>query len=301
MGEQLGLVGATPVLGLLPCRLAVPAVGPLARDSLAASSPGFFTFVAFSIFQNAGMTMGIMPITGIPLPLVSYGGTAALCFFTWIGVVLGVFGPRPAEVGGRGATPPSGGAPPSGSWTSSVTSWSSPTSSRSSPSKRSEAPLRELSFRVGVARAWRSLRAAAVGVPPAAHPRAVVTVLRPSGHWWRPPTDRAPGDLPGRARSHVARGREVMDCRPTDGITIALRQLCRRRSWPTSGCCSLEATWSPGARPSAARHPAAPQAMGVGEGGPVTRASYSPGWLTPMACSAGVVVPPRRRSASRAR
>ena len=35
---------------------------------------GLFAFVAFSVFQNAGMTMGIMPITGIPLPFVSYGG-----------------------------------------------------------------------------------------------------------------------------------------------------------------------------------------------------------------------------------
>jgi rod shape determining protein RodA len=46
--------------------------------------------VAFSVFQNAGMTMGIMPITGIPLPFVSYGGTAVLCFFVAIGLALSV-------------------------------------------------------------------------------------------------------------------------------------------------------------------------------------------------------------------
>ena len=36
------------------------------------------------------MTMGIMPITGIPLPFVSYGGTAVLCFFTCVGLALSV-------------------------------------------------------------------------------------------------------------------------------------------------------------------------------------------------------------------
>jgi rod shape determining protein RodA len=51
---------------------------------------GLFTFFAFSVFQNAGMTMGIMPITGIPLPFVSYGGTAVLVFFAAVGLALSV-------------------------------------------------------------------------------------------------------------------------------------------------------------------------------------------------------------------
>jgi rod shape determining protein RodA len=51
---------------------------------------GLFTFFAFSTFQNVGMTMGIMPITGIPLPFVSYGGTAVICFFTAVGLALSV-------------------------------------------------------------------------------------------------------------------------------------------------------------------------------------------------------------------
>jgi rod shape determining protein RodA len=51
---------------------------------------GLFTFIAFSVFQNAGMTMGIMPITGIPLPFVSYGGTAVLVFFSAVGFALSV-------------------------------------------------------------------------------------------------------------------------------------------------------------------------------------------------------------------
>ena len=51
---------------------------------------GLFAFIAFSVFQNAGMTMGIMPITGIPLPFVSYGGTAVLVFFGAVGLALSV-------------------------------------------------------------------------------------------------------------------------------------------------------------------------------------------------------------------
>ena len=44
----------------------------------------------FQVFQNVGMTMGIMPITGIPLPFVSYGGSSTLTTFAAIGLVLNV-------------------------------------------------------------------------------------------------------------------------------------------------------------------------------------------------------------------
>jgi rod shape determining protein RodA len=43
--------------------------------------------VVFQVFQNVGMTMGIMPITGIPLPLVSYGGSSTVAFLVMIGLV----------------------------------------------------------------------------------------------------------------------------------------------------------------------------------------------------------------------
>ncbi len=92
VGEQLGFVGAVGLLALL---------GVIAWRVLRAAGQsrdvfgrlvctGLFTFVAFSVFQNAGMTMGIMPITGIPLPFVSYGGTAVISFFLAIGLSLSV-------------------------------------------------------------------------------------------------------------------------------------------------------------------------------------------------------------------
>jgi rod shape determining protein RodA len=42
------------------------------------------------VFENVGMTMGIMPITGIPLPFLSYGGSSTLTMFAAIGLVLNV-------------------------------------------------------------------------------------------------------------------------------------------------------------------------------------------------------------------
>ena len=92
VGEQLGFVGA---LGLI-CALAGIA-GRMLRASMLAKdhlgrllAVGIFTFFAFSCFQNVGMIMGLMPVTGIPLPFLSYGGSAAVCFFIAVGVVLSV-------------------------------------------------------------------------------------------------------------------------------------------------------------------------------------------------------------------
>ena len=46
--------------------------------------------VAFQMFQSVGMTMGIMPVTGIPLPFVSYGGSSALTSYVGVGLALSV-------------------------------------------------------------------------------------------------------------------------------------------------------------------------------------------------------------------
>lgn len=51
---------------------------------------GFATMFAFHIFINVGMTMGLVPITGIPLPFVSYGGSSMLTNMVAVGIILGV-------------------------------------------------------------------------------------------------------------------------------------------------------------------------------------------------------------------
>ena len=92
VGEQLGFVGAVGLLALLGVvAWRVLHAAGRSRDIFGRLiCTGLFTFVAFSVFQNAGMTMGIMPITGIPLPFVSYGGTAVICFFLAVGLALSV-------------------------------------------------------------------------------------------------------------------------------------------------------------------------------------------------------------------
>ena len=47
---------------------------------------GIVAWLAFQMFENIGMSLGIMPITGIPLPLVSAGGTSMMA--TWIAIGL---------------------------------------------------------------------------------------------------------------------------------------------------------------------------------------------------------------------
>jgi rod shape determining protein RodA len=51
---------------------------------------GVLSMFVFQVFENVGMTMGIMPITGIPLPFLSYGGSATISAFVAIGLVLNV-------------------------------------------------------------------------------------------------------------------------------------------------------------------------------------------------------------------
>lgn len=92
VGEELGFVGAASVLGLFALvvwrvwRTAVKAADPF--GSLVCI--GVLTMLVFQVFQSVGMTLGIMPITGIPVPFLSYGGSSALTTFVSMGLVLNV-------------------------------------------------------------------------------------------------------------------------------------------------------------------------------------------------------------------
>jgi rod shape determining protein RodA len=100
IGEQMGFIGSVIVillLGFIGYRMFV--IGKNARDTMGRLiCIGVFIFFAFSVFENIGMTMGIMPVTGVPLPLLSYGGSAAVCFFVAGGMVLSVSRRGPARV-----------------------------------------------------------------------------------------------------------------------------------------------------------------------------------------------------------
>ena len=92
VGEELGFVGAGLLLalfGIVVWRSWRTAV--LSNDFFGTLlCVGVVAMLAFQIFENVGMTMGIMPITGIPLPFMSYGGSSALVSFACVGLVANV-------------------------------------------------------------------------------------------------------------------------------------------------------------------------------------------------------------------
>ena len=92
IGEEFGFVGAAITLGLYAILLLrILQAARLARDRLGALiCSGVFAMILFQVFEAVGMTLGITPITGIPLPLVSYGGSSAIATLIGLGLVLNV-------------------------------------------------------------------------------------------------------------------------------------------------------------------------------------------------------------------
>ena len=92
VGEQLGFMGSATLLALFAFliwrALRIAAMSKDLFGTLLAT--GVATLWAFQLFVNIGMTMGIMPITGIPLPFVSYGGSSLITNFIAVGLLLNV-------------------------------------------------------------------------------------------------------------------------------------------------------------------------------------------------------------------
>jgi rod shape determining protein RodA len=92
LGEQRGFLGAALLLGLylvvLWRILRAATIAETFHGSLIAA--GVAAWFLFSIFVNVGMTIGLAPITGIPLPLVSYGGSSVVMALAAVGVVQAV-------------------------------------------------------------------------------------------------------------------------------------------------------------------------------------------------------------------
>jgi rod shape determining protein RodA len=92
VGEQFGFAGAAVVLSLYALLLwrtlrILTSAKNLYGALIAAGVTGM---LMFQVFVNIGMTIGMMPITGVPLPLISYGGSSVLVTFLALGLLQSV-------------------------------------------------------------------------------------------------------------------------------------------------------------------------------------------------------------------
>jgi rod shape determining protein RodA len=89
IGEQFGMVGGAVVLGIFGVILwRIWRTAQMARDRFSFFlASGAFTMVVWQVFQNIGMTLGVMPVSGLPLPFISYGGSHLISSAILIGLV----------------------------------------------------------------------------------------------------------------------------------------------------------------------------------------------------------------------
>jgi len=92
IGEEFGFVGAIFVLMLFALLIwRAVRIALLAKDPFGTYlAAGIASMLAIQVFVNVGMTLGIMPITGIPLPFVSYGGSSFLTNCAAVGLLLNI-------------------------------------------------------------------------------------------------------------------------------------------------------------------------------------------------------------------
>ncbi|MFH1681126.1 MAG: rod shape-determining protein RodA [Candidatus Eisenbacteria bacterium] len=92
VGEEFGFIGCVLLLVVYAVLLGrVLLVASRARDRFASLLVvGFFGYLSFQVVVNVGMTLGLVPVTGLPLPFLSYGGSSLTTTLVAIGIVLGV-------------------------------------------------------------------------------------------------------------------------------------------------------------------------------------------------------------------
>ncbi|HJR45386.1 MAG TPA: rod shape-determining protein RodA [Actinomycetota bacterium] len=92
VGEQLGFLGSATLLALFAFLIwRALRIATMSRDMFGTLlATGAAALWAFQLFVNVGMTMGIMPITGIPLPFISYGGSSLITNFAAVGLLMNV-------------------------------------------------------------------------------------------------------------------------------------------------------------------------------------------------------------------
>jgi rod shape determining protein RodA len=103
-GEELGLLGAALVIALLGIVLWRALSIAVHADDLFGrlAAGGIACWFGFQAFQNIGMCLGIMPVTGVPLPLVSYGGSSMFAGLMAIGLLQNIHLRTDRPMGGLG-------------------------------------------------------------------------------------------------------------------------------------------------------------------------------------------------------
>ncbi len=96
IGEEMGFVVAAAVIILYVILITKAVyVSKTSKDDLGSYiAMGIVGIFLFYMIENIGMTMGLLPITGVPLPFVSYGGSSLITNFVCIGLLLNISGRR---------------------------------------------------------------------------------------------------------------------------------------------------------------------------------------------------------------
>ena len=100
IGEELGYVGCFLVIGALVCIIARCIwVGNRSQDYMRRLiCYGVASAMIFQVIVNTGMCMGVMPVIGLTLPFISYGGSSLVSMYAMMGLVSGVYArPSPAS------------------------------------------------------------------------------------------------------------------------------------------------------------------------------------------------------------
>lgn len=92
IGEELGFIGAVVVLALfLYVIWRAIRIASVTRNKFASlTAIGLATILIYHVFVNVGMTVGVMPIAGVPLPFLSYGGSSLVTNMMLIGLLLNI-------------------------------------------------------------------------------------------------------------------------------------------------------------------------------------------------------------------
>ena len=104
LAEEFGIIGGLALLSLYVLLIIYGiAVALSARNQFGRLVAMGLTITFFLyVFVNIAMVMGLIPVVGVPLPLVSYGGTALLSILFALGLVLSVYVHRDVRIGRRG-------------------------------------------------------------------------------------------------------------------------------------------------------------------------------------------------------